>query len=153
MCADFYSGCVIHHSESRVHQVKRSWVMLTQRFWQLEDRSWTLYCAVLTRLWFLFFPLWFNYLCLVLKHSGSQRYKCESHVKYSFIKGASAVVAALANVCRLELYFLPCQTRSRPLAALLPQSVRLSADKKTPAHPAVCQRWCWDTQNSQAFLN
>lgn len=101
----------------------------------------------------LIFSFWFSYLCLVLKHSGSHRYKCKSHVKYSFIKGASAVVAALANVCRLELCFLPCQAHSRPLAALLPQSVHLSADKKTPAHPAVCQRWCWDTQNSQVFLN
>lgn len=39
MCANIYPGCVIHHSESRVHQVKRSWVMLTQRFWQPQDRS------------------------------------------------------------------------------------------------------------------
>lgn len=151
MSGEFSWACVIQHSKAKF------WRSNSQRLWWINDsgsRDWT--CAVSTRLSFLLFPC-FTYLFLVIKHCRSHKYKCKSCGKNnkrvllkafsfeeqsSFSKRMSADAAERTNVCRLDLSLLPRRTRSRPLAALLPQSACQSTDKKARAHPAACQSWC-----------
>lgn len=92
----------------------------------------SLLCCIDSSVVLIFFH--FNCLCLVIKHSGSHRYECKSHVKHSFIKRSISSCSCARE--HLQAGFVPLALSNSLLTSCCPvASVSMSVSRWKETSP------------------